>query len=77
MFGKELKFTLTDHWHKRVLRLISDQELLEVIIKRTGRNKFKLYAGMGGEKIFEMEEFKLDVGDELCIRDFKTSFKED
>ena len=74
MFGKVLKFNLTDRWRKRVLRMIAENDLLEVTIKRTGRNQFKIYAGVEGEKIFEMQAFKLDVGDELCMRDFKTSF---
>ena len=69
-----MKFNLTEKWRARILNLISEQDLLEVSIVRTGRNRFKMYAGMDGEKIFEMDSFKLNVNDEFLLKDCKITF---
>ncbi len=66
------KFQLTKKWHRRVLTLISESGKLDVFIKRTGRNSFKIFAGCDGEKIFEMETLDLRVGGVIELKDFQT-----
>lgn len=77
MFNRPLKFNLTSRWRKKILNLISDQDLLEITIKRSGSSAFKIYAGIDGEKIFEMDKFTLSIGDEITVKNFKTAFDMD